>query len=328
MKSIISGNNNFRIVFMGTPEFAVSSLKALITKGYNVVGVITAPDKPTGRGRKVDLSPVKTFALQHNIKVLQPEKLKDPLFIDELKRLNADLQVVVAFRMLPEIVWNMPPKGTFNLHASLLPQYRGAAPINWVIVNGEKETGVTTFFIEKDIDTGKIILQEKVKILENDNAGSLHDKLMIIGAEMVVLTAELIKSGEVSGILQNEMIRPKEILKPAPKIFKNDCRIQWDNDLEKLLLFIRGLSPYPASFAKLKKNTGEEFVIKIVDAGFEKNMIGTIPGTIFSDNKKFLHVAAKNGWISINALQLEGKKLMEVSNFLSGFREISNYSFI
>lgn len=313
---------------MGTPEFAVPSLEALINNGYKVAGVITTPDKPAGRGRTVLPSPVKVLALRHNIKVFQPEKLKDAIFIDELEKLKADIQVVVAFRMLPEIVWNMPPLGTFNLHASLLPQYRGAAPVNWAIINGEKQTGVTTFFIEKDIDTGKIILQEKVEISEKDNAGSLHDRLMIIGAGLVVRTLEHIGAGKYNGISQSELIKPDEILKPAPKIFKNDCRIEWNKNGKELMDFIRGLSPYPASFSLLKKKSGEELIIKIIEAGFEEFPVHTKPGTICSDNKKFMYVTVRNGRISVKTLQIEGRRQMVVSDFLAGFREISECRFL
>jgi len=231
-----------RIVFMGTPEFAVESLNILVENKYNVVGVITMPDKPSGRGHKMQCSAVKQYALEHNLPVLQPEKLKEESFLEELKLLKADLQIVVAFRMLPEVVWNMPKYGTFNLHASLLPQYRGAAPINWAIINGEKETGATTFFLTHEIDTGKIILQEKIAIADTDDAGIVHDKLMSMGAMMVKKTVDLLKEGKIEGIDQSQFIHPETELKPAPKIFKETCEIQLSWSIDKVYNFVRGLS--------------------------------------------------------------------------------------
>jgi methionyl-tRNA formyltransferase len=240
-----------RIVFMGTPEFAVESLKILVEGGYNVVGVVTMPDKPAGRGYKVQFSPVKQYALENNLLLLQPEKLKDENFLENLQSLKADLQIVVAFRMLPEIVWNMPPLGTFNLHASLLPQYRGAAPINWAIINGEKETGVTTFFLTHEIDTGKIILQEKIPILPSDNAGTLHDKLMMLGASAVKKTVDLIISDAVQPIDQSELLKNTIELRSAPKIFRENCEIDVSWDVERAHNFVRGLSPYPGAWMNL-----------------------------------------------------------------------------
>ena len=241
-------SNDFRIVFMGTPEFAVASLKSLIESGFNVVAVVTAPDKPAGRGQKLQESDVKQYAKYLNIPILQPEKLKDAEFIDQLRELKADLNVVVAFRMLPEIIWSMPRLGTINLHASLLPQYRGAAPINWAIINGDKKTGITTFFIEKEIDTGKIIHFKEVEIAETDNAGTLHDKLMLSGAALLTETVSGIKTGIYPQLDQKSVLPEDSILHPAPKIFKETCKINWDNEIDKTYNFIRGLSPYPAAW--------------------------------------------------------------------------------
>jgi methionyl-tRNA formyltransferase len=239
---------DLRIVFMGTPTFAVESLKALVENGYNVVGVITTPDKPAGRGYRMQASEVKKYALEHDLLLLQPEKLKNEVFLNELKQLKADLQIVVAFRMLPEVVWNMPRLGTFNLHASLLPQYRGAAPINWAIINGEKETGVTTFFLSHEIDTGKIIFREKMPINDDDNAGTLHDKLMKLGAELVLKTVDAVLENSIDTIPQSELISDETILKPAPKIFKETCRINWEDTAENIYNLIRGLSPTPTAW--------------------------------------------------------------------------------
>jgi len=243
-----------RIVFMGTPDFAVESLKALVENGYQVVGVITAPDKPAGRGRQLCEPAVKKYAIENKLNVLQPEKLKNPEFIAELESLKADLQIVVAFRMLPEIVWNMPPMGTFNLHASLLPQYRGAAPLNWAIINGETETGVSTFLLSHEIDTGQIIFQEKVDIGENDSVGDLHDRMMAIGSALVLKTVDAIAEGKIEPIDQTKLIDNPERIKHAPKIFKNDCRIDWTRDTESVRNMIRGLSPYPTAWTDLSKS--------------------------------------------------------------------------
>lgn len=308
-------NKNLRIVFMGTPDFAVESLRILIKNGYQVVGVITAPDRPAGRGQKIKKSAVKVYAEQQNLHILQPEKLKNPSFIEELNSLKADLQIVVAFRMLPEIVWNMPPKGTFNLHASLLPQYRGAAPINWAIINGEKETGVTTFFIEKEIDTGHIIFQEKVQILENDTAGILHDKLMFVGAKLVLKTVQEIQKDTILAINQKELI--KEKLNPAPKIFKEDCKIDWDDSLENIYNKIRGLSPYPCAWTKLVDRSGNDYTMKIYDAEIvDNNKSSDI--NFESDGKNFIYVKTKNGTIGLKTIQLSGKKRVDIKSFLLG----------
>lgn len=303
---------NLRIIFMGTPEFAVPSLDLLYKAGYNIVSVVTAPDKPAGRGMKLSESEVKKYAVKNNLKVLQPDKLKDPDFIEELRQLNADLQVVVAFRMLPEMVWKMPPLGTINLHASLLPQYRGAAPINWAIINGEKETGVTTFKLQQEIDTGNILLQEKIKISDNETAGTLHDKMKSTGAEVLLRTIQQLQNGT----LQEHPQHHTTSLHPAPKIFSNDCKINWDQNVEDVFNFIRGLSPYPAAFTflqgkKLKIFSGE----KQQQAGLKS------AGNYVTDNKSYLKFAAKDGYISIKELQLEGKKRMDVVDFLRGWRE-------
>lgn len=304
-----------RIVYMGTPEFAVEPLKRLLDAGCNVVGVVTMPDKPQGRGYKLQPSAVKSFAMERGLKILQPEKLKDESFLCELKALNADLQIVVAFRMLPEVVWNMPRLGTFNLHASLLPQYRGAAPINWAIINGEKKTGVTTFFLKHEIDTGDMIMQREVEIGYDDDAGSLHDKLMNVGASAVVDTVKMIEAGEVSLQVQPEI----PDLKPAPKIFKQDCRINFDAPAESVRNFVRGLSPYPAAFTEIEDDKGGVYPIKILSASVEKGDFDT-PGTVISDGKTFLGFAVRDGILKATRVQLAGKKAMETPDFLRGFR--------
>ncbi|UQA77239.1 methionyl-tRNA formyltransferase [Sphingobacterium siyangense] len=303
-----------RIIFMGTPDFAVASLKALIQSGEQVVAVVTVPDKPAGRGQKIHESAVKIFATQHNIPVLQPVKLRDEAFLDELKSFQADLQVVVAFRMLPEIVWNMPKFGTINVHASLLPQYRGAAPINHAIINGEKESGVTTFLLQHEIDTGNILLSKKVAIKETDNAGDLHDNLMVAGAETLLQTIQQLKAGTLQPKPQ-EVLLTTEPLKHAPKIFKEDCKINWDQPTAQVYNFIRGLSPYPAAFTLLNDK-----VLKIYSTEKELVNTATIPGTIETDKKSFLKIAAQDGYIVISDLQLEGKKRMNVVDFLKGYR--------
>ncbi|APU96820.1 MULTISPECIES: methionyl-tRNA formyltransferase [Sphingobacterium] len=303
-----------RIIFMGTPDFAVASLEALIQSGEQVVAVVTVPDKPAGRGQKIHESAVKIFATQHNIPVLQPVKLRDEAFLDELKSFQADLQVVVAFRMLPEIVWNMPKFGTINVHASLLPQYRGAAPINHAIINGEKESGVTTFLLQHEIDTGNILLSKKVAIKETDNAGDLHDNLMVAGAETLLQTIQQLKAGALQPKPQDVLLTT-EPLKHAPKIFKEDCKINWDQPTAQVYNFIRGLSPYPAAFTLLNDK-----VLKIYSTEKELVNTATIPGTIETDKKSFLKIAAQDGYIVISDLQLEGKKRMNVVDFLKGYR--------
>lgn len=306
-----------RIVYMGTPDFAVESLRRLVENGYNVVGVITMPDKPAGRGHKIQFSPVKQYALSRNLPLLQPEKLKDENFLSALRAWRADLQIVVAFRMLPEVVWNMPPLGTFNLHASLLPQYRGAAPINRAIMNGDTVTGATTFFLSHEIDTGAIALQRSVSILPDDNAGTLHDKLMMLGAEMVTDTVDALLENRIVRIEQQELIN--EPLRPAPKIFKEDCRIDFSQPAHKIHDFVRGLSPYPAAWCSW--NNGQEtfapvkiFETEVVESGNEKAV-----GTLHTDGKTFIEIACGNGAIRLKSLQLPAKKRLSVEELLRGF---------
>ncbi len=296
---------------MGTPEFAVASLDALVAGNFNIAAVITAPDKPKGRGQKLIPSPVKKAALSHQIPVLQPTNLKDPGFLKELKALQADLQIVVAFRMLPEAVWAMPPLGTFNLHASLLPQYRGAAPINWTIINGEQETGVTTFFLKHEIDTGPLIFQEKEPIHPNDDAGSLYSRLMQKGAELVVKTAHAIAAGNYSEQVQMY----SGTVKTAPKIYKETCEINWDQPREKIRDFIRGLSPYPGAWTT---HSGKNFKIFKAEIPTEKTSDEPSIGTWKTDEKSFVYVNAQDGWISILELQPEGKRRMTIGEFLRG----------
>lgn len=311
---------DLRIVFMGTPEFAVESLRVLVENNYNVVGVITMPDKPAGRGHKIQHSAVKEYAIQQQLPLLQPEKLKDETFLEELKAWNADLQIVVAFRMLPEIVWNMPRLGTFNLHASLLPQYRGAAPINWVIINGEKETGVTTFFLTHEIDTGKIILQKKVQIGENDNVGIIHDELMKVGSKLVSETVDLLLDDKIEGIPQDQFLSNELELKAAPKIFKETCRIDWNNSAQDIKNLIRGLSPYPVAWTELCSPTGEIVSAKIFKASIKNTDIQDKPGTIITDNKSSISIVCSDGLIEIEELQLPGKKRMKTEELLRGYK--------
>jgi len=301
--------NQLRIVFMGTPEFAVASLEILLKNKFNVVAVVTAVDKPQGRGQKLMISPVKECALKYNVPVLQPVNLKAPQFIEELKSYQANLQVVVAFRMLPEVVWSMPSLGTFNLHASLLPQYRGAAPINWAIINGEKETGVTTFFLNHEIDTGSIIFQEKEPIHEQDDVGSLYERLMTKGGQLVLKTVQSIEAGEFPSLPQTEHTEVKH----APKIFKETCEINWNQSSEQVRNFVRGLSPYPTAWTILN---GKNYKIyKISSVAFNKE---SRPGEFTTDNKDYLYVKTANGWISVDELQPEGKRKMPVQDFLRG----------
>lgn len=310
-----------RIVFMGTPDFAVESLKTLVENNYNVVGVITMPDKPAGRGHKIQFSPVKQYALEKGLRLLQPEKLKDASFLEELKSLQADVQVVVAFRMLPEVVWNMPEYGTFNLHASLLPQYRGAAPINYAIINGETETGATTFFLTHEIDTGKIILQEKTAISETDNAGTIHDKLMVMGAGMVRKTIDLLIAGKTDAIDQSQFITNDTVLKTAPKIFKENCEINLNDTVENIYNFVRGLSPYPTARLEITlPNSNEITALKVFETSKEIAAHQLPAGTIDTDGKTYLKVAAKNGFIHLESIQAAGKKRMSTGEFLRGMR--------
>ena len=316
-----------RIVYMGTPDFAVESLRALVEGGYNVVGVITMPDKPVGRhGSVLQASPVKEYALSQNLPVLQPEKLKDEAFIAELRALNADLQIVVAFRMLPEVVWDMPRFGTFNLHASLLPQYRGAAPINWAVINGDTETGVTTFFLTHEIDTGKIIRQKHLPIADTDNVGVVHDALMTIGAGLVTETVDLLLAGKVDAIPQEEFFKDAAELRPAPKIFKDTCRINWEQPLKKIYDFIRGLSSYPAAWTDLVAPAGTRLALKVYETEKHPASHNHATGTILTDAKSYIDVAVKDGYIRLLSLQLAGKKRMGVKDFLNGNKQIGDFT--
>lgn len=304
---------DLRIVFMGTPEFAVASLDALVGGGYNVVGVVTMPDKPAGRGYKMQFSAVKEYALAHNLPLLQPEKLKNEKFLDALRALHADLQIVVAFRMLPEVVWAMPPLGTFNLHGSLLPQYRGAAPINWAIINGEQETGVTTFFLQQEIDTGDLILQKRTPITDGDNAGTIHDRLMSIGAAAVVETVDCIIAGTAPKTPQPQGIT----LKSAPKIFKETCRVDWTQSCHQIFNFVRGLSPYPAAWSVL--HTDDKTIdIKLFEVTREPATHTLQAGQVVCDGKNYLKVAVADGFVKIESLQPAGKKRMSAADWLRG----------
>ena len=314
---------DLRIVYMGTPDFAVPSLDALVQGGHNVVGVITMPDKPIGRhGSVLQPSPVKQYALEQGLKVMQPEKLKDSEFVEELRALKADLQIVVAFRMLPEIVWSMPPYGTFNAHASLLPKYRGAAPINWAVINGETETGITTFFLKHEIDTGDIIQQVRIPIEETDNVEVVHDKLMMLSGKLVTETVDNILAGTVTSIPQDQF--KDAPLTPAPKIFRETCRINWNQPTKRIYDFIRGLSPYPAAWTTLNGKA-----VKIYEAGKESTTPPSCtPGTIITDGKTNLKVATADGWLNIKTLQLEGKKRMPVTDLLRGLKINENSFFL
>ena len=319
---------DLRIVYMGTPDFAVESLKALVEGGYNVVGVITMPDKPAGRGHKIQYSPVKQYALEVGLPLLQPEKLKDELFLAELKDLNADLQIVVAFRMLPEVVWNMPRLGTFNLHASLLPQYRGAAPINWAVINGDTETGITTFFLTHEIDTGRIIKQEKVVIEESDNAGIVHDKLMELGARLVVETVDAILDGSIESFEQSNFYSDESVLKAAPKIFKETCQLDWGLSPKQVYDFVRGLSPYPAAWTELLYPDGKIVSTKVFEVAYRNEHHELALGTIVTDGKNYVDVAVNGGFVSLLEIQQAGKKRMGVKDFLRGFPLSNEYCFL
>lgn len=311
---------DLRIVYMGTPEFAVESLKRLVEGGYNVVGVITMPDKPMGRhGSVLQPSPVKAYAVSQGLKVLQPEKLKDEGFLEELRALRADLQIVVAFRMLPEAVWQMPRLGTFNLHASLLPQYRGAAPINWAVINGDTETGITTFFLKHEIDTGEIIDQVRVPIADTDNVGVVYDRLMMLGGDFVLKTVDAILAGNVKTIPQ-ETLSSTEPLRPAPKIFKDTCRIDWTKGVKPVYDFIRGLSPYPAAWTELCEPDSSPVTMKIYESSKEFVEHTLAPGTILTDKKTYFKVASTDGFVHLLSVQLAGKKRMNVTDFLRGYR--------
>lgn len=311
---------DLKIVYMGTPEFAVESLKRLVEGGYNIVGVITMPDKPMGRhGSVLQPSPVKQYAVSQGLKVLQPEKLKDEQFLAELRALEADLQIVVAFRMLPEVVWNMPRLGTFNLHASLLPQYRGAAPINWAVINGDTETGITTFFLKHEIDTGKIIDQVRVPIADTDNVEIVYNRLMTLGGDLVLKTVDAILEGNVKTTPQEELAQIEE-LRPAPKIFKDTCRINWTQSTKQIYDFVRGLSPYPAAWTELCQEGHTPVMLKIFDTEKQFCQHTEQPGDINTDQKTYFRIATTDGYLNILSLQLAGKKRMEVSDFLRGFR--------
>ena len=310
---------DFRIVFMGTPDFAVGSLRALVEGGYNVVAAVTMPDKPVGRHQsELSQSAVKQYAVAHNIPVLQPEKLKDPAFLEELRSYRADLQVIVAFRMLPEAVWDMPPHGTFNLHASLLPQYRGAAPINWAIINGDTETGVTTFLLDHEIDTGRIIRQARTPITEEDNVETVHDRLRDIGAGVVTQTVDDIIAGNIRPIDQDTLTADTEI-RHAPKIFKDTCRLAFDLPVKRAFDFVRGMSPYPAAWTELVEENGKRTMLKIYATTREETSVAEAPGTVLTDGKTYFKIAFPDGYLSLTELQLAGKKRMTVSDFLRGY---------
>ena len=306
-------DNMLRIIYMGTPDFAVEPLKTLVEAGKNVVAVVTMPDKPAGRGHKLQFSPVKEYALKAGIPVLQPENLKSPDFLQELASYNADLQIVVAFRMLPEAVWSMPKYGTFNLHASLLPRYRGAAPINWAVINGDKETGITTFFFKHEIDTGNIILQEKVAIDEEDNAGDVHDKLMYLGADLVLKTLKMIEE-------DNVITRPQDDAQasPAPKIFKDTAKLDFDKCAADIRNLVRGMAPYPAAWFNIKLQDGNESMMKIFKVSTEEKNHNYSVGTILTDGKKMLKIACKDGFINLLEVQMAGKKRMAAEDLMRG----------
>ncbi len=311
---------SLRIIFLGTPEFAVESLQRLCEGGYNVVAVITMPDKIAGRGHRLFQSPVKQFAVEHSIPVLQPTNLKDPQFVEELRDYKADLQIVIAFRMLPEVVWNMPPLGTFNLHASLLPDYRGAAPINWAVINGDTQTGVTTFFLKQEIDTGDVIQQEKILISDTDNVGIVHDKLMDLGAKMVIETVDAIIDDSVKPIPQSE-ITHIDNPRPAPKIFKETCKVDWDKSIQSIHNLVRGLSPYPAAWSTFVNDKGEEVAFKIFETSIPQNQFSTHKGNgELLSHDGLLYIKCDDGVIEIRSLQLAGKKRITGEEFLRGYK--------
>ena len=315
---------DLRIIYMGTPDFAVETLRLLVERGYNVVAVVTMPDKPAGRGHKIQYSPVKQYALSVGLPILQPERLKDEAFIEELRSYQADLQIVVAFRMLPQVVWDMPPMGTFNLHASLLPQYRGAAPLNWAIMNGDKETGITTFFLTHEIDTGRVIQRRSIAIADTDNVGIIHDKLMTMGAEMVCETVDNIIAGNVTAIPQEELMTD-EPLRPAPKIFKDTCHLDFSRRVEVLYNQVRGLSPYPAAWCEFVSPEGEAIGVKIYEVSKNKCIHSLTPGTIVTDGKKKIEIACEDGYLQLLSLQLAGKKRLTAEELLRGFRLTNDY---
>lgn len=317
---------SLRIVFMGTPEFASTSLRMLVKEGYNIVAVVTTPDKPAGRGQKMHESDVKLTAKELGLPILQPEKLRDEEFLAALKALDIDLGIVIAFRMLPEVVWAMPKYGTFNLHASLLPQYRGAAPINWAIINGEKQTGITTFLLNHEIDKGAIIEQQAVDILPEDNIGSLYDKLMHCGAGLVLRTVDKIAEGGYETIEQ--MYVDENTLRPAPKIFKEDGRVDWSRNVVDIHNLVRGLSPYPAAWSPIFKNGEECGSLKIFTTHIEPAEINVAPGSVKSDGKNYVAIAASDGWVYLDEVQMAGKRRMAIKELLLGWRDVSEVSFV
>ena len=316
---------DLRIVFMGTPEFASTSLKRLVAEGYNIVAVVTTPDKPAGRGQKVHESDVKCTARELGLPILQPEKLRDETFLNELRALQPDLGIVIAFRMLPEVVWAMPQLGTFNLHASLLPEYRGAAPINWAIINGDKRTGVTTFLLNHEIDKGAIIEQEAVDILDEDNIGTLYDKLMNIGAELVLKTVDKVAEGGYEVIEQMHI--DESTLRPAPKIFKDDCLIKWDKRGEDIVNLVRGLSPYPAAWTYIYKDGAECGTAKIFKVRFEVDNREGSAGCVVTDGRSYFGVRCADGVVYIEELQMAGKKRMAIKDLLLGWRDAVEVTF-
>ncbi|MBO5856496.1 MAG: methionyl-tRNA formyltransferase [Alistipes sp.] len=316
---------SLRIVFMGTPEFASTSLRMLVKEGYNIVAVVTTPDKPAGRGQKMHESDVKLTAKELGLPILQPEKLRDEEFLAALKALDIDLGIVIAFRMLPEVVWAMPKYGTFNLHASLLPQYRGAAPINWAIINGEKQTGITTFLLNHEIDKGAIIEQQAVDILPEDNIGSLYDKLMHCGAGLVLRTVDKIAEGGYETIEQMHV--DENTLRPAPKIFKEDGRVDWSRNVVDIHNLVRGLSPYPAAWSPIFKNGEECGSLKIFTTHIEPAEINVAPGSVKSDGKSYVAIAASDGWVYLDEVQMAGKRRMAIKELLLGWRDVSEVSF-
>ena len=309
--------NKIRIAYFGTPEFAASQLEAILKAGYEVAVVVTMPDKPAGRGRKIQYSDVKKTALEHNLPLLQPEKLKDPVFLEQLASYQANLFIVVAFRMLPAVVWQMPELGTFNLHASLLPQYRGAAPINFAIINGEIETGLTTFFLNEEIDKGAIIMREKVAIRPDETAGELHDELMLLGNKVIVDTIKKIENGDAHALPQEELAE-NQTLKPAPKITKEFCNIDWSLDCQTVYNHIRGLSPYPAAHTQLISDQGEVIDMKVYSSNIELCHPDIPVGSVVTDNKRYLKIALTDGFIHLTTVQQSGKKAMPIDDFLRG----------
>lgn len=317
---------DLRIVFMGTPEFAVASLRRLVEEGYNIVAVVTTPDKPAGRGQKLHESDVKVAARELGLPILQPERLRDEAFVEAMRALEPDLGIVIAFRMLPEVIWAMPRLGTFNLHASLLPEYRGAAPINWAVINGERETGITTFLLNHEIDKGAIIGQKREPITEDDTVGTMYDKLMRSGCDLVVETVERVAAGNYEA--REQMHIDEATLKPAPKIFKDDCRIDWSWEGCRIVNFVRGLSPYPAAWTPMYIDGEERGSAKIFRVTFSASEHKRTAGTVESDGKSSLRVACQDGWVEIHELQVAGKRRMAVRDLLLGLRNIEDYTFM